>query len=188
MKKIILAMTGASGVICGIRLLESLRRCGQAETHLILSEAAIWNIGCETDDSISRIRGLADAVYDWDQLWAAPASGSCPADAMVICPCSMKTLAAVRYGFADNLISRAADVAIKEKRQLILCPRETPLSPIHLDNMAYLAHIGVSIVPPMLTFYQKPHTVEDLITHHSMKIFDLLQLPFPNAPRWNGGV
>jgi 4-hydroxy-3-polyprenylbenzoate decarboxylase len=184
MKQIVLAITGASGVIYGIRLLEALHNCPDVETHLILSEAAIWNIAYESTYSIEALADMAGHIYDNGHIWEAPASGSFPIDAMVICPCSMRTLAAIKNGFADNLISRAADVNIKENRKLILCPRETPLSAIHLDNMAFLAHLGVCILPPAPAFYQKPRTIDDLIAHHSMKVFDQLKLPFPDAKRW----
>ena len=183
-KRIFVGITGASGVILGIRLLEALKKNPSAEIHLVLSEAAAWNIAYETDWIISEVEGLADFVYPNNEIWAAPASGSFRLDATVICPCSMKTLAAIRSGFAENLITRAADVAIKERRTLILCPRETPLSAIHLDNMSYLAHLGVSIAPPMPAFYHRPATVDEVIAHHTMKVMDLLGLPFPDGMRW----
>lgn len=188
MKRILLAITGASGVIYGVRLLEALRRCGEAEVHLILSPSGAWNLAYETGRTVESVTALADRVYDCSHLWEAPASGSFPMDAMVICPCSMRTLAAVRCGLADNLITRAADVTIKEQRRLILCPRETPLSAIHLDNLAYLAHLGVCILPPMPGFYGRPASVDELIDHHTMKVFDQLQLPFPGARRWDGAA
>lgn len=186
MKQILVAITGASGVIYGIRLLEALQSCGDAETHLILSPSAAWNIAYETDRTAGDVAALADHVYGFDHLWDSPASGSFPMDAMVVCPCSMKTTAAIRIGLADNLITRAADVTIKEGRKLILCPRETPLSAIHLDNLSYLAHLGVCILPPMPGFYGKPDSVDDLIRHHTMKVLDQLRLPVPEARRWTG--
>ena len=187
MKRILLAITGASGAIYGIRLLQALRASGLAEVHLILSEAACWTVPHETGLSAAEVETFADHSSRWNEIWQLPASGSYPMDSMVIAPCSMKTLAAIRIGLGDTLITRSADVAIKEHRQLILCPRETPLSAIHLDNMAYLAHLGVCILPPMPGFYHKPQTIEDLICHHTMKVFDQLQLPFPQAHRWNPG-
>lgn len=183
-KQILIAVTGASGVLYGIRLLEALTLCPDAETHLILSKSAVWNIGYETNYTTDAVLALADHVYDCDRMWAPPASGSFPTDAMVVCPCSMKTLSAIKNGFGDNLITRAADVTIKENRKLILCPRETPLSAVHLDNMAYLAHLGVCILPPIPSFYQKPQSMDDLLAHHTMKVFDQLHLPFPGAKRW----
>ncbi len=184
MKHITLAITGASGVIYGIRLLETLSRDPDVTVHLLLSDSAIWTISYETAYSREQLEAMADFVYPCSAIWEAPASGSFPMDAMVICPCSMKTLSAIKNGYGDNLITRAADVTIKENRQLILCPRETPLSAIHLDNMAYLAHLGVCILPPMPGFYQKPQTLEDLIEHHTMKVMDQLKLPLANVCRW----
>ena len=184
MKRIVLAITGASGVLYGIKLLEALHELNDIQTHLILSEAAAWNISYETDYSVDAVCSLADYVYDNSHIWEKPASGSYSIDAMVINPCSMKTLAAIRCGLADNLITRAADATIKEQRKLIICPRETPLSAIHLDNMAYLAHLGVCILPPMPAFYHKPQTIEHLLQHHCMKVFDQLGLPFDDVGRW----
>lgn len=187
MKHILVAMTGASGVIFGVRLLERLRECDGVTSHLILSNTAVWNLQYEAGRTAGDVAALADHVYPVEEMWAAPASGSFPMDAMVICPCSMRTLAATRYGLADNLITRAADVMIKECRKLILCPRETPLNAIHLDNMAYLARLGVCILPPMPAFYHCPQTIDDIISHHTMKIFDQLGLPAGSDRRWTGG-
>ncbi|MDD2427373.1 MAG: UbiX family flavin prenyltransferase [Eubacteriales bacterium] len=184
MKKFLIAITGASGAIHGIKLLESLRPVGNVETHLILSETAEWTIPYETEYSIKQVRELADHSYSNNHMWEAPASGSFYMDAMVICPCSMKTISAIRIGFADNLITRSADVFIKESRKLILCPRETPLSAIHLDNMSYLAHLGICILPPMTSFYTKPTSIDDIVNHHVMKIFDQLNINYPNGKRW----
>lgn len=182
--KITVAITGASGVIYGVRLVEALRRCDQAQTHLILSDAARDNIRIEMGCDPAAVAALADVCYDAHDMAAPIASGSYPMDAMVISPCSMKTLAAVANGYADNLVARAADVTIKENRRLIICPRETPFSQIHLTNMLTLARMNVCILPPVPGFYQKPQTIDELIGHHVMKVFDQLKLPFPDAVRW----
>ncbi|MDL2213936.1 UbiX family flavin prenyltransferase [Clostridia bacterium OttesenSCG-928-O13] len=186
--KITVAITGASGVIYGVRLLEALAKSGQAQTHFVMSAAAEDNIRIETGYAAGDIAALADRHYRVDDMTAAIASGSFPMDAMVVLPCSMKTLAAIAHGYAGNLIARAADVTIKEGRKLILCPRETPFSAIHLSNMLELARIGVCILPPVPGFYQKPQSIDDLIAHHTMKVFDQLNLPFPDVTRWGDPV
>ena len=184
MRNIVVALTGASGVILGIRLLEKLKENEDVRTSLILSEAASQNILLETDYQISEVCVLADAVYDNADFSAPIASGSYPVDTMVVLPCSMKTLSAICHGYDATLIARAGDVTLKERRQLILCPRETPLHAIHLENMLKLAQLGVSIIPPILGFYTKPKTVEDLISHFLMKIFDAMKLPYSGAKGW----
>ena len=186
MINIVVGMSGASGVIYGIRLLEALRQVPEVRSHLVMSRWAQETLVVETDYSLEAVEVLADAVYRDHNLGAAIASGSFRTDAMVIVPCSMKTLAAIASGLADNLVSRAADVALKEGRKLILCPRETPLSAIHLENMLKLARLGVRIVPPMPGFYRRPQTVEDIIAHTVMKLMDQLNLPYDKAARWPG--
>ena len=150
MKRIVLGMTGATGAVLGIELLRQLQRCAGVETHLVLSRWARATIHLETELSARDVESLADAVYSWDDQSAAISSGSFRTDGMVIAPCSMKTLAAIRTGYADGLIARAADVTLKERRRLVLVARETPLSQIHLENMLDLARMGASIVPPMM--------------------------------------
>jgi 4-hydroxy-3-polyprenylbenzoate decarboxylase len=182
--KLIVAITGASGVVYGVRLLEELKKIDSMETHLIISDKGTDNIGIETGYSIEFIRSLADHHHDWQCMTSPLASGSFLIDAMVINPCSMKTLAAIACGYCENLITRAADITIKEKRKLILCPRESPLSAIHLENMLKLSRLGVLILPPMPGFYTRPATIDDIIDHHIMKIFDQIKLPFMGK-RWN---
>jgi 4-hydroxy-3-polyprenylbenzoate decarboxylase len=184
--RLIVAMTGATGAIFGIRLLERLRDIGEVETHLILSRWARLNITTETDYTVEAVQSLADVTYSEGDQGAALSSGSFPIDAMVVAPCSMRTLAAIRHGLADNLVARAADVTIKERRNLCLVPRETPLSAIHLDNMLALARMGVGICPPMPAFYQRPTTIDDLVDHIAVRVLDQLGLGVEYPKRWAG--
>lgn len=163
--RLIVGISGASGVIMGRRLLETLRASADAEIHLIVTEAAERTWALECDKPIRELYDLADVVYDNHDLAAAVASGSFRTDGMIILPCSMKTLAAVANGFAENLLLRAADVCLKEGRRLVLCPREMPLGRIHLRNLTLAAEAGAAIVPPMLTFYNRPTTVDEQIDH-----------------------
>ncbi|HEX2926710.1 MAG TPA: UbiX family flavin prenyltransferase [Ruminiclostridium sp.] len=181
---IVVGITGASGVVYGIRLLEVLIKEPHVTTHLVMSSYAIKNISLETGYKTEEVMKLANFVYQNDDLAARISSGSFITDAAIIVPCSMKTLGSVANGVCDTLISRTADVAIKEGRPLILCPRETPLSPIHLENMLKLARLGVKIIPPMPAFYNKPGTIEDILNHHVMKICDILGIKNEAARRW----
>lgn len=184
--RVIVAITGASGALYGIRTLEALRAAGE-EAHLILSDAALETIQVETGYSPEDVRALATASYGNHTMGAPIASGSFVCEAMLITPCSMKTLACIANGVSDTLVARAADVMLKEKRRLILCPRETPLSAIHLRNMLTLCELGVHIIPPIPAFYNHPRTVEDIISHHVMKLMDALGLPYEDCARWPGG-
>jgi polyprenyl P-hydroxybenzoate/phenylacrylic acid decarboxylase-like protein len=181
---IVIGMTGASGVIYGIRLLEVLHAYSDVTTHLIMSRYAEENTVLETTYEVERIKEMADCLYENSDLGARIASGSYLTDATVIVPCSMKTLGSIAGGICDTLIARAADVAIKEGRKLVLCPRETPLSAIHLENMLKLARLGVMLIPPMPAFYSKPLAIEDLVNHHVMKICDALGLKYDKGIRW----
>ncbi|MDQ0189052.1 UbiX family flavin prenyltransferase [Alicyclobacillus cycloheptanicus] len=181
--KIVVGMTGATGAIWGIRTLEVLRELG-IESHLILSKWAEATIALETAWSVSDVKGLASKVYAATDQAAAVSSGSFPVDGMIIAPCSMKTLASIRYGLADNLISRAADVTIKESRTLVIVPRETPLSAIHLENMLRLAELGVRIVPPMPAFYNHPQTIADIVDHTVARALDQLHIESNLTRRW----
>ncbi len=168
--RLIVGISGASGVIMGHRLLETLRRSADAEIHLIVTEAAERTWALECDRPIRELYDLADVVYDNHDLAAAVASGSFLTDGMIILPCSMKTLAGIAGGYAENLLLRAADVCLKEGRRLVLCPREMPLGRIHLRNLTLAADAGAAIVPPMLTFYNRPMTVDEQIDHVIGKI------------------
>jgi polyprenyl P-hydroxybenzoate/phenylacrylic acid decarboxylase-like protein len=176
-------MTGATGAPIGIRLLEVLRELG-AETHLILSDWARATIKLETDRSVEDVRNLASHSYSARDLAAGISSGSFRTDGMVICPCSMKTLSAIRIGFSDNLISRAADVTLKERRRLVLVAREAPLSEIHLDNMHYLARAGAVIFPPTVSYYARPASVEEMTDYIVGRVVDQLGIDHDLITRW----
>lgn len=184
--KLIIGVTGATGIILAIRLLEVLRVNEDVNVHLIMSEWAERNLEIETDYPIDYIKSLADEVHNYLDLSAKTSSGSFITEGMIIVPCSMKTLSSIANGYSDNLISRTADVAIKEGRKLVLCPRETPLSPIHLENMLKLSKIGVKIVPPMPAFYNRPKSLDDIINHNVMKILDQFGIAYDKENRWDG--
>jgi 4-hydroxy-3-polyprenylbenzoate decarboxylase len=184
--RLIVGMTGATGAVFGVRLLEHLQAMPEVETHLVLSHWARSTLELETGRSVREVGALADAVYSPDDQGAAISSGSFHTDGMVIVPCSMKTLAGIRTGFADGLIGRAADVVLKERRPLVLVARETPLSEIHLENMLALTRMGARVVPPMPAFYNNPKTVDDIVDHIVARVLDQLDLPDPDAKRWQG--
>jgi len=186
MRQIIVGMTGATGAVVGVALLRQLQQCSDVQTHLVLSRWARATIHLETGLSAREVAGLADVVYPWDDQTAAISSGSFLVDGMVVVPCSMKTLAGIRTGYADGLIARAADVTLKERRRLVLVPRESPLSEVHLDNMLALARMGVSIVPPMPAFYNHPVSIGDLVDHMVTRILDQFGIESAGAKRWNG--
>lgn len=184
--RIIVGMSGASGAIYGIRLLEALNQLG-VESHLILTEWARKTIELETEYTPGEVEALASHVHSPSNLAAAVSSGSFPTNGMVIAPCSMKTLAGIAAGFADNLLIRAADVTLKEKRPLLLVARETPLHVIHLENMLKVARAGATVVPPMPAFYNKPQTVDDIVGQTVGRLLDLLGIGgYPSVRRWQG--
>lgn len=184
--RLVVAITGASGVIYGIRLLEALQKL-KIETHLILTAWGARTIEIETDETVDHVRSLATKVYEDGDMAAAISSGSFRIDGMAIVPCSMKTLASIANGFDDSLVSRAAGVCIKEKRKLVLVPRETPLSRIHLENMEKLAGVGAVILPAMPGFYHRPKTVDDLVGHVVGKVLDQFGIDHNLFKRWAGG-
>ena len=183
MARVIVGISGASGVIYGVRLLEALKAI-DIETHLIMSEWAERILALETDYDPQYVSGLAAVRYENRDLAAPVSSGSFMTAGMVIAPCSMKTLAGIAGGYSQTLLERAADVTIKEGRKLVLMPRETPLSPIHLENMLKLARIGVAIVPPMPAFYIKPQSILELVDHQIGKIIDRLGFQHRLLRRW----
>jgi 4-hydroxy-3-polyprenylbenzoate decarboxylase len=185
-QRLVVGMTGATGAILGVELLRMLHERPDVETHLVLSRWARATLHLETGWSTRQVADLADAVYAWDDQGAAISSGSFRMDGMVVVPCSMKTLAGIRTGYAEGLIARAADVTLKEHRRLVLVPREMPLSEGHLENMLALARRGVRIVPPMPAFYNRPETISDLVEHIVVRILDQLDLPVESATRWDG--
>ncbi|MCO1600807.1 UbiX family flavin prenyltransferase [Desulfosporosinus nitroreducens] len=184
--EIIVGVSGATGIIYAINLLRALKDRDNLNTHLIISDWAKENLKIETNYSLEEVESLATVVYDNKNLGAKTSSGSFITDGMVIVPCSMKTLSSIANGYDDNLISRTAGVMIKERRKLILSPRETPLSAIHIENMLKLSRIGVRMVPPMPAFYNHPQSIEDMIDHHVMKILDQLGINVDRAKRWQG--
>lgn len=184
--RIVLAISGATGAIYGIRFLEEAKKAG-VETQLIISNSAKRTIELETDYSLDNIHKLANCQFPICDIGAPPASGSFQHQGMVIAPCSMKTLSAIANGYADNLITRAADVTIKERRKLVMVVRETPFSPIHLENMLKLSNLGVVIMPPVPSFYNKPKTIEDIIRQTTGRIFDQLGIDNSLVKRWTAG-
>lgn len=184
--RLIVGITGASGVIYGIRLLQMLRDLPEVESHLVISNGAKLNITLETDWQTKAVAELADVVYSDNDLAAAISSGSYPVDGMVILPCSMKTLSGVVNSYADNLIVRAADVTLKEQRRLVLVPRESPLHVGHTRLMHEAATMGAVICPPAPAFYNNPQTVDDIIDHTVGRILDLFGFHCEAVKRWQG--
>lgn len=189
MKRLIVGMSGASGVIYAIRMLEILRDVADVETHLVMSTAAGITIGLETDYKPDEVMALADVTYRFKDIAAAISSGSFKTAGMVILPCSMKTLAGVAYSFSDNLLLRAADVVLKDRRRLVLVTRETPLHLGHLRTMTQVTEMGGIIVPPMPAFYHRPETVDDIVNQTVNRVLDLLDIALPEDlfTRWQGG-
>ena len=185
-KRIVVAISGASGAIYGVRLLQKLRGIADVQTHLVVSEAGWLNVQHELDLPRAEVEALADVAYPVRDIGSAIASGSFRCDGMVIAPCSMRTLAAVALGLSDNLITRAADVMLKERRKLVLMVRETPLNLAHLRNMTSVTEMGGIVFPPVPGFYQRPQTVDEMVDHTVSRVLDLLDLPQADAARWNG--
>ncbi|GAA2211713.1 non-oxidative hydroxyarylic acid decarboxylases subunit B [Nonomuraea monospora] len=184
--RLIVAMTGASGAAIGVRLLEVLRGHADVRTHLVLSRWARATIELETPYDVRELAKLADVVHKPGDQAAAISSGSFLTDGMIVAPCSMKTLAGIRTGYADGLIARAADVCLKERRRLVLVPRETPLNEVHLENMLALTRMGAVILPPVPAFYTRPASLDDVVEHLVTRILDQFGLPSPEARRWTG--
>src|SRR4051812_41696449 len=185
MKRLIVGMTGASGAIYGVRLLERLAEL-PVETHLIATRWARITLEHETERSFAEVRALADVTYSEGDQSAAVSSGSFRTDGVIVVPCSMKTVAAIATGYAHNLICRAADVVLKERRPLVLAVRETPLHSIHLRNLATLSDLGVVIAPPVPAFYARPQSIEELVDYTVARLLDQLGLVAEVANRWAG--
>ena len=185
-QRLIVAMTGATGSIYGLRILETLRRTGGWETHLIVSDAGMLNAWQEYKLARKDITKLADVVHNVRDVGASISSGSFITAGMVVAPCSMKTLAAVANGFSDNLISRAADVILKERRRLVLITREAPLNLAHIRNMASVTEMGGVIFPPVPAFYSHAKTIDDLVNHTVGRVLDLFGVAHDNIRRWQG--
>jgi 4-hydroxy-3-polyprenylbenzoate decarboxylase len=185
-RRIVVAITGATGAVYGVRLLERLRAIRGVETHLVISDAATLTLHQEVGLQRRDVEALAHVVHKNREIGASIASGSFQSDGMVIAPCSMKTLAAVAHGLADNLIARAADVILKERRRLVLMVRETPFNLAHLRNMTAVTEMGGIVFPPLPSFYNKPATIDEMVDHTVARVIDLLGIENDLAPRWNG--
>jgi len=184
--QVIVGMSGASGVIYGIRLLEALKAEKGIETHLVMSDSAKMNISLETDWSANDVKKLADHVHSNKDIAANIASGSFQTVGMVVAPCAIKTLSAIANSYADSLIVRAADVTLKECRRLVLVPRETPLHTGHCELLYKASQIGAIIAPPMPAHYIKPQSIDDLVNHHVGRVLDLFKIDSSLVKRWQG--
>jgi 4-hydroxy-3-polyprenylbenzoate decarboxylase len=184
--KLVVGMTGATGAPLGVALLQALRDMPDVETHLVMSKWAKTTVELETPFSVREVTSLADFCHNPADQAATISSGSFHTDGMIVIPCSMKTLAGIRMGYAEGLVGRAADVVLKEGRKLVLVPREMPLSTIHLENMLALSRMGVAMVPPMPAFYNHPQTVDDITQHIVARVLDQFGLKHPHARRWQG--
>ena len=185
-RRIIVAISGASGAVYGARLLQVLRGLPGIETHLVVSDAGWRNLQHELGMDRPAAQALAHQVHDVHNVGAAIASGSFQCHAMVVAPCSMRTLAAIAHGLADNLLTRAADVMLKERRRLVLMVRETPLHLSHLRNMVAVTEMGGIVCPPLPAFYLRPQTVDDVVNHSVARVLDLIDVDHQLAPRWQG--
>ncbi len=185
-RRLIIAITGATGAVYGIRLLQVLRETPGVETHLMLSEAGVLNLHQELDMNRKDAEAFADVVHNVRDIGASIASGSFQSDGMIVAPCSMKTLAAVAHGLSDNLITRAADVVLKERRRLVLMVRETPFNLAHLRNMTAVTEMGGIIFPPLPGFYQRPQSIAEMVDHTVGRVLDLYGVAHSLTPRWNG--
>jgi polyprenyl P-hydroxybenzoate/phenylacrylic acid decarboxylase-like protein len=185
-KRLIVGITGATGAVYGVEILRILRENPEWESHLILSDAGALNVWHELKMRRRELEKLADAAYHPKDIAATLSSGSFLTEGMVIAPCSMKTLAAVAHAHADELVSRAADVVLKERRRLVLLPRETPLNLAHLRNMVAVTEMGAIVFPPVPAFYAAPRSLEDLVAHTCARVLDLFGVHSPRLARWEG--
>ncbi|MEC5343606.1 UbiX family flavin prenyltransferase [Brenneria populi] len=188
MKRLIVGISGASGVIYGVRLLQVLQAIDEVETHLIISQAARQTLALETDFSLRDVQALADVAHDIRDIAASISSGSFRTDGMAILPCSIKTLSGIAHSYSDNLLTRAADVVLKERRPLVLCVRETPLHLGHLRMMTAVVELGAVIMPPAPAFYHRPQSVEDIVDQTVNRVLDQfdIRLPADLFTRWQG--
>jgi len=185
-RRLIVAITGATGAVYGVRLLRHLRAAGGVETHLLLTDAGVLNLHQELDLNRKDVEALADVVHNVRDVGASIASGSFQSDGMIVAPCSMKTLASVAHGLCDNLVARAADVVLKERRRLVLMVRETPFNLAHLRNMTAVTEMGGIIFPPLPGFYHRPASIDDMVDHTLGRVLDLFDMPHALTPRWVG--
>ena len=185
-KRLIIAITGATGAVYGVHLLQVLRETPGIETHLLVSDAGVLNLHQELDMGRKEVEALAHVVHNVRDIGASIASGSFASDGMVIAPCSMKTLASIAHGLSDNLIARAADVVLKERRRLVLMVRETPFNLAHLRNMTAVTEMGGIIFPPLPALYHRPQSIAEMVDHTVGRVLDLFGVSHALAPRWNG--
>jgi 4-hydroxy-3-polyprenylbenzoate decarboxylase len=185
-RRLIVAITGATGAVYGVRLLQVLQDTPGIETHLMVSDAGVLNLHQELDMNRKEVEALAHVVHNVRDIGATVASGSFQAEGMIVAPCSMKTLASVAHGMSDNLIARAADVTLKERRRLLLMVRETPFNLAHLRNMTAVTEMGGIIYPPLPGFYQRPQTIAEMVDHTIGRVLDLFAIAHTLTPRWNG--
>src|SRR3954447_8444042 len=185
-KRLIVGITGATGAIYGVRLLEAIGKLDDWESHLVLSDAGVLNAWHELKFKRKDVERLAAYAYHPKDIAATIASGSFLTESMVIAPCSMKTLAAIAHAHADDLVSRAADVVLKERRRLVVLPRETPLNLAHIRNMAAVTEMGAIVFPPLPAFYAKPKSLDDMVAHSAARVLDLFGIHSPNLARWQG--
>ena len=185
-RRIVVAITGATGAVYGVRLLQRLKTVDGVESHLVVSDAASLTLHQEVGMQRRDVEALAHVVHKNREIGASIASGSFQTDGMVIAPCSMKTLAAVAHGLADNLVARAADVILKERRRLVLMVRETPLNLAHLRNMTAVTEMGGIVFPPVPSFYHRPASIDEMVDHTLDRVLDLLDIDNAAAPRWHG--
>ncbi|MDH7942627.1 UbiX family flavin prenyltransferase [Pseudohongiella sp. SYSU M77423] len=188
MKRLIIGMSGASGLIYGIRLLEVLKNTDDVETHLVMTPSARLNISLETDWQADEVIAMADQFHSVKDLAASIASGSYRTDGMVVAPCSIKTLSAIANCYADNLLTRAADVVLKERRRLVLMPRETPLHTGHCELLLRASQMGAILAPPMPAMYARPQSVDDIINHSVGRVLDLFDIESGLVKRWLGAA
>ena len=185
-RRLVVAITGATGAVYGVRLLQQLSSTPGIETHLVVSDAAVLTLHQETGLQRRDVEAMAHVVHKNRDIGASIASGSFQSDGMVIAPCSMKTLASVALGMSDNLIARAADVVLKERRRLVLMVRETPFNLAHLRNMTLVTEMGGIVFPPLPSFYHKPASIEEMVDHTVGRVIDLFGVEHALAPRWAG--
>lgn len=185
-RRVVIAITGATGAAYGVRLLQVLRDVPDVQTHLMVSDAGVLNLHQELDMNRREVEALADVAHSVRDIGATLASGSFQSEGMIVAPCSMKTLAAVAHGLSDNLITRTADVVLKERRRLVLMVRETPFNLAHLRNMTAVTEMGGIIYPPLPGFYHRPQSIAEMIDHTVGRVLDLFQLPHQLTPRWQG--
>ena len=185
-RRLLVAITGASGAVYGLRLLQALGTAPGIETHLVVSDAGWLTLSHELGIGAEALRPLVHTLHNAHDIGAGPASGSFQCSGMVIAPCSMRTLAAIAHGLSDDLLTRAADVMLKERRRLVLMARETPLHLVHLRNMVSVTEMGAIVCPPVPAFYQKPQTLDDIVDASVARALDLLDVPHALSSRWKG--